>query len=270
MSDICLVKDNHYCNTFQKGVEFMDKVLSKKVIIKIDKENFNVYRFLKSLGKDRKRFIIKALANLFPNAVEGMTITEKGNYNLSQIRCVSEVLNEMPANQDDKIGYDYELAMSFNTGQYSSDREAYIFALLTCLYRQNNLSTVIIKAVNTCYKGFFDLENLVQFDEWSGDPDLIRNNPRKRNIPAPVQAVAHTPAPIVQSIVREPVEEDEDDGEDNPSAVELSEEERQKKIEEYLAREEKELAELRQEATNSNAGYSNPDRDDQFDEDDDY
>lgn len=231
----------------------MDKVLSKKVIIKIDKENFNVYRFLKSLGKDRKRFIIKALANLFPNAVEGITITDKGNYNLSQIRCVSEVLNEMPANQDDKIGYDYELAMSFNTGQYSSDREAYVFALLTCLYRQNNLSTVIIKAVNTCYKGFFDLENLVQFDEWSGDPDLIRNNPRKRNIPAPVQAVAHTPAPIVQSIVREPVEEDEDDGEDNPSAVELSEEERQKKIEEYLAREEKELAELRQEANNSNA-----------------
>lgn len=238
----------------------MDKVLSKKVIIKIDKENLNVYRFLKSLGKDRKRFVIKALVNLFPNAVEGMTITEKGNYNLSQIRCVSEVLNEMPANQDNKIGYDYELAMSFNTGQYSSDREAYVFALLTCLYRQNNLSTVIIKAVNTCYKGFFDLENLVQFDEWSGDPDLIRNNPRKRNIPAPVQAIAHTPAPIVQTpaqaVVREPVEEeedDEDDEEDNPLAVELSEEERQRKVEEAIARSEAENAELEQEATKSNA-----------------
>ena len=247
----------------------MDKVLSKKVIIKIDKENFNVYRFLKSIGKDRKRFIIKALANLFPNAVEGITITDKGNYNLSQIRCVSEVLNEMPANQDNKIGYDYELAMSFNTGQYSSDREAYVFALLTCLYQRNNLSTVIIKAVNTCYKGFFDLENLVQFDEWSGDPDLIRNNPKKRNIPAPVQA-----APIVQrsaqSVESEPVEEDEDDEEDNPSAVELSEEERQRKVEEAIARSEAENAELEQEATNSNAGYSNPDRDDQFDEDDDY
>lgn len=245
MSDICLVKDNHYSNTFQKGVKCMDKVLSKKVIIKIDKENFNVYRFLKSLGKDRKRFVIKALVNLFPNAVEGMTITDKGNYNLSQIRCVSEVLNEMPANQDDKIGYDYELAMSFNTGQYSSDREAYAFALLTCLYRQKNLSTVIIKAVNTCYKGFFDLPNLVQFDEWSGDPELIRNNPRKRNIPAPVQAVAPTPTPVS-------VDTDDDDEEDNPSAIELSEEERQRQAEEYLARSEAENAELRQEANNSN------------------
>ena len=169
----------------------MDNVLSKKVIIKIDKENFNVYRFLKSLGKDRKRFVIKALANLFPNAVEGITITDKGNYNLSQIRCVSEVLNEMAADQDDKIDNDYELAMSFNTGQYSSDREAYIFALLTCLYQRNNLSTVIIKAVNECYKGFFGLENLVQFDEWSGDPDLIRDNPRKRNIKP-------TPEPIAE------------------------------------------------------------------------
>ena len=158
----------------------MDKVLSKKVTIKIDTANFDVYRFLKSIGKDRKRFIIKALSNLYPNAVEGITITEKGNYNLSQIRCVSEVLNEMAADQDDKIDNDYELSMSFNTGQYSSDREAYIFALLTCLYRQNNLSTVIIKAVNTCYKGFFGLENLVQFDEWSGDPDLTR---REQEIP---------------------------------------------------------------------------------------
>ena len=49
-----------------------------------------------------------------------------------------------------------------------------------------------------------------------------------------------------------------------------TEKERQKKIEEYLAQQEKELAELRQEATNSNVGYSNPDRDDQFDGDDDY
>lgn len=212
----------------------MDKVLSKKVIIKIDKENFNVYRFLKSLGKDRKRFIIKALANLFPNAVEGITITDKGNYNLSQIRCVSEVLNEMPANQDDKIGYDYELAMSFNTGQYSSDREAYIFALLTCLYRQNNLSTVIIKAVNTCYKGFFDLENLCQFDEWSGDPDLIRNNPKKRNIPAPVQPVA--PAPIVQTPVEsEPVEEEDEPVSFTTEKKKYSEEEIMKKLEQAEA-----------------------------------
>lgn len=49
-----------------------------------------------------------------------------------------------------------------------------------------------------------------------------------------------------------------------------TEKERQKKIEEYLAQQEKELTELRQETTNSNAGYSNPDRDDQFDGDDDY
>lgn len=219
------------------------------------------HRFLVSLGRARNRVLKMLLFDAYPNSVvfEKLT-TRKGKEGIEvpyedREKCRTIIVNPNLASLIDGFNSkniprlaDKEISVS-----WAYDDE---IGLQCC---------VILSALNKGTAGKFLAEQLAElltpkmFDVVIPNMNYEETAKKKKKSPAPVQ-----------SVVREPVEEDDDDGEDNPLAVELSEEERQRKVEEYLAKQEKELAELRQEATNSNAGYSNPDRDAQFDEDDDY
>lgn len=231
----------------------------KKFTIRVSKD---IYEFLKNLGQERKKFIVTCVYSKFSDAFDELVMSEKKCYripcignDLSSVKS-QELLDEISKYQEQNIkAYgNFEFNVNFSVKQHYAEAYTYFILLLLGDYKSAFLEDLIKEMYAPIIRYSKTIPYPI-FSEWTAR--------EYKKSPAPVQAV-QTP------VESEPVEEDEDDGEDNPLAVELSEEERQKKIEEYLAREEKELAELRQEATNSNAGYSNPDRDDQFDEDDDY
>lgn len=242
----------------------------KKFSLRFSKD---VYEFLKNLGQERKKFIVTCVYLRFPDAFDELVMSEKKCYrtpfldnDLTAVRS-QELLNKINSYREHNImAYgDFGFDITFSVKQNYAEAHTYFILLLLGDCKSAFLEDLLKEAYGKLIQNPKTIAHPI-FSEWTAR--------EKKKSPAPVQAVAHTPTPIVQtsvqSEVREPVEEDEDDGEDNPLAVELSEEERQRKVEEYLLRQEKELAELRQEATNSNAGYSNPDRDNQFDGDDDY
>lgn len=223
----------------------------KKFTLRFSKD---VYEFLKNLGQERKKFIVTCVYLRFPDAFDELVMSEKKCYrtpfldnDLTAVRS-QELLSKINSYREQNImAYgDFGFDVTFSVKQNYAEAYTYFILLLLGDCKSAFLEDLLKEAYGKLIQNPKTIAHPI-FSEWTA-----RENKKS---PAPVQKVV--PAPIEQtpvlSVVREPVEEDEDDGEDNPLAVELSEEERQKKIEEYLAREEKELAELRQEATNSNA-----------------
>lgn len=223
----------------------------KKFTIRVSKD---IYEFLKNLGQERKKFIVTCVYSKFSDAFDELVMSEKKCYripcignDLSSVKS-QELLDEISKYQEQNIkAYgNFEFNVNFSVKQHYAEAYTYFILLLLGDYKSAFLEDLIKEMYAPIIRYSKTIPYPI-FSEWTAR--------EYKKSPTPVQAVA--PTPIVQtpvpSVVREPVEEDEDDGEDNPLAVELSEEERQKKVEEYIAQKEKELAELRQEATNSNA-----------------
>lgn len=215
------------------------------------------HRFLVSLGRARNRVLKMLLFDAYPNSVvfEKLT-TRKGKEGIEvpyedREKCRTIIVNPNLVSLIDGFNSkniprlaDKEISVS-----WAYDDE---IGLQCC---------VILSALNKGTAGKFLAEQLAElltpkmFDVVIPNMNYEETAKKKKKSPALVQKVVPTPIvqTSVQSVESEPVEEDEDDEEDNPLAVELSEEERQKKVEEAIARSEAENAELEQEATNSNA-----------------
>ena len=223
----------------------------KKFTIRVSKD---IYEFLKNLGQERKKFIVTCVYSKFSDAFDELVMTEKKCYripcignDLSSVKS-QELLDEISKYQEQNIkAYgNFEFNVNFSVKQHYAEAYTYFILLLLGDYKSAFLEDLIKEMYAPIIRYSKTIPYPI-FSEWTAR--------EYKKSPAPVQPVAPTPIvqTSVQSVVREPVEEDEDDEEDNPLAVELSEEERQRKVEEYIAQKEKELAELRQEATNSNA-----------------
>lgn len=242
----------------------------KKFTLRFSKD---VYEFLKNLGQERKKFIITCVYSKFPDAFDELVMSEKKCYrtpsldnDLTAVRS-QELLSKINSYREQNImAYgDFGFDITFSVKQNYAEAYTYFILLLLGEYKSAFLEDSLKEAYGKLIQNPKTIAHPI-FSEWTAR--------EKKKSSSSVRAIAHTPAPIVQTSVQpvesEPVEEDEDDEEDNPLAVELSEEERQKETARLLEEMGKQTAELRQEVSNSNAGYSNPDRDDQFDEDDDY
>ena len=223
----------------------------KKFNLRFSKD---VYEFLKNLGQERKKFIVTCVYLRFPDAFDELVMSEKKCYrtpfldnDLTAVRS-QELLSRINSYREQNImAYgDFGFDITFSVKQNYAEAYTYFILLLLGDCKSAFLEDLLKEAYGKLIQNPKIIAHPI-FNEWTA-----RENKKS---PAPVQPVA--PTPIVQtpvpSVVREPVEEDEDDEEDNPLAVELSEEERQRKVEEYIARSEAENAELEQEATNSNA-----------------
>lgn len=242
----------------------------KKFTLRFSKD---VYEFLKNLGQERKKFIVTCVYLRFPDAFDELVMSEKKCYrtpyldnDLTAVRS-QELLSKINSYREQNImAYgDFGFDVTFSVKQNYAEAYTYFILLLLGDCKSAFLEDLLKEAYGKLIQNPKTIAHPI-FSEWTAR--------EKKKSSSSVRAIAPTPAPIVQTPVRsvesEPVEEDEDDEEDNPLAVELSEEERQKETARLLEEMGKQTAELRQEVTNSNAGYSNPDRDDQFDEDDDY
>ena len=222
----------------------------KKFTIRVSKD---IYEFLKNLGQERKKFIVTCVYSKFSDAFDELVMTEKKCYripcignDLSSVKS-QELLDEISKYQEQNIkAYgNFEFNVNFSVKQHYAEAYTYFILLLLGDFKSAFLEDLIKEMYAPIIRYSKTIPYPI-FSEWTAR--------EYKKSPAPVQPVAPTPIvqTSVQSIESEPVEEDDDDEEDNPLAVELSEEERQKKIEEYRAQKEKELAELRQEANNSN------------------
>ena len=223
----------------------------KKFTIRVSKD---IYEFLKNLGQERKKFIVTCVYSKFSDAFDELVMTEKKCYripcignDLSSVKS-QELLDEISKYQEQNIkAYgNFEFNVNFSVKQHYAEAYTYFILLLLGDYKSAFLEDLIKEMYAPIIRYSKTIPYPI-FSEWTA-----RENKKS---PAPVQKVVPTPIvkTSVQPVESEPEEEDEDDEEDNPLAVELSEEERQRQAEEYLARSEAENAELRQEATNSNA-----------------
>lgn len=215
----------------------------KKFTLRFSKD---VYEFLKNLGQERKKFIVTCVYLRFPDAFDELVMSEKKCYrtpfldnDLTAVRS-QELLSRINSYREHNImAYgDFGFDITFSVKQNYAEAYTYFILLLLGDYKSAFLEDLLKEAYGKLIQNPKTIAHPI-FSEWTAR--------EKKKSPAPI---VQRPA---QSVESEPVEEDEDDEEDNPLAVELSEEERQRKGEEYLARSEAENAELRQEATNSNA-----------------
>lgn len=223
----------------------------KKFNLRFSKD---VYEFLKNLGQERKKFIVACVYSRFPDAFDELVLSEKKCYRIPYLNNAlnavksQELLSRINSYREHNImAYgDFGFDITFSVKQNYAEAYTYFILLLLGDCKSAFLEDLLKEVYGKLIQNPKTIAHPI-FSEWTAR--------EKKKSPAPVQPVA--PTPIVQrsaqSVESELVEEDEDDEEDNPLAVELSEEERQRKVEEYIAQKEKELAELRQEATNSNA-----------------
>lgn len=183
----------------------------KKFSLRFSKD---VYEFLKNLGQERKKFIVTCVYLRFPDAFDELVMSEKKCYrtpfldnDLTAVRS-QELLSKINSYREHNIiAYgDFEFDITFSVKQNYAEAYTYFILLLLGDCKSAFLEDLLKEAYGKLIQNPKTIAHPI-FSEWTAR--------EKKKSPAPVQAVTHTPAPIVQtsvqSVVREPVEEDEDD-----------------------------------------------------------
>ena len=179
----------------------------KKFTLRFSKD---VYEFLKNLGQERKKFIVTCVYLRFPDAFDELVMSEKKCYrtpyldnDLTAVRS-QELLSRINSYREHNImAYgDFGFDITFSVKQNYAEAYTYFILLLLGDCKSAFLEDLLKEAYGKLIQNPKTIAHPI-FSEWTA---------REKKSPAPVQAVAPTPASIVQtpvpSVVREPVEEE--------------------------------------------------------------
>lgn len=207
----------------------------KKFTLRFSKD---VYEFLKNLGQERKKFIVTCVYLRFPDAFDELVMSEKKCYrtpyldnDLTAVRS-QELLSKINSYREQNImAYgDFGFDITFSVKQNYAEAYTYFILLLLGDCKSAFLEDLLKEAYGKLIQNPKTIAHPI-FSEWTAR--------EKKKSPAPVQSVAHTPAPIVQTpvpaVVREPVEEEDEPVSFTTEKKKYSEEEIMKKLEQAEA-----------------------------------
>lgn len=202
----------------------------KKFTLRFSKD---VYEFLKNLGQERKKFIVTCVYLRFPDAFDELVMSEKKCYrtpyldnDLTAVRS-QELLSKINSYREQNImAYgDFGFDITFSVKQNYAEAYTYFILLLLGDYKSAFLEDLLKEAYGKLIQNPKTIAHPI-FSEWTAR--------EKKKSSSPVQAVAPTPTPIVQtsvqSVVREPVEEEDELASVNTEKKKYSEEEIMKKL----------------------------------------
>lgn len=207
----------------------------KKFTLRFSKD---VYEFLKNLGQERKKFIITCVYSKFPDAFDELVMSEKKCYrtpyldnDLTAVRS-QELLSKINSYREQNImAYgDFGFDITFSVKQNYAEAYTYFILLLLGDCKSAFLEDLLKEAYGKLIQNPKTIAHPI-FSEWTAR--------EKKKSSSSVRAIAHTPAPIVQTSVQ-PVESEPEEEEDEPVSFttekkKYSEEEIMKKLEQAEA-----------------------------------